>query len=150
MPLPGGVPIHGQVTDLCAWVFPTLQSEKGSRPSCHNQERRRGSDEVVPGTSVFPCHLRMEQLLKRLFPHNERLRVRRPWWPGHALTSISFAFSSSICWRSTSACPSTWQNCMKLDDFQIGNGRGTPGRHQRENKSAWLLLTIFYFYFLAS
>ena len=28
--------------------------EKGSRPSCHNQERRRGSDEVVPGTSVFP------------------------------------------------------------------------------------------------
>ena len=33
------------------------------------------------------------------------------------------------------SCPSTWQNCMKLDDFQIGNGRGTPGRHQRENKS---------------
>ena len=31
-----------------------LQTEKGSRPSCHNQERRRGSDEVVPGTSVFP------------------------------------------------------------------------------------------------
>ena len=31
-----------------------LQTEKGSRPSCRNQERRRGSDEVVPGTSVFP------------------------------------------------------------------------------------------------
>ena len=22
MPLAGGVPIHGQLTDLCAWVFP--------------------------------------------------------------------------------------------------------------------------------
>ena len=31
-----------------------LQTEKGSRPSCRNQERRRGSDEVVPGPSVFP------------------------------------------------------------------------------------------------
>ena len=31
-----------------------LQTEKGSRPSCRNQERRRGSDEVVPGPSVVP------------------------------------------------------------------------------------------------
>ena len=31
-----------------------LQTDKGSRPSCRNQERRRGSDDVVPGTSVFP------------------------------------------------------------------------------------------------
>ena len=30
-----------------------LQTEKGSRPSCRNQERRRGSDEVVLGSSVF-------------------------------------------------------------------------------------------------
>ena len=29
-----------------------LQTEKGSRPSCRNQERRRGSDEVVPGTQL--------------------------------------------------------------------------------------------------
>ena len=26
------------------------------------------------------------------------------------------------------SCPSAWQKCMKLDDFQIGNGRGTPGQ----------------------
>ena len=31
-----------------------LQTEKGNRLSCRDQERRRGSDEVVPGTSVFP------------------------------------------------------------------------------------------------
>ena len=31
-----------------------LQTKQGIRPSCHNQEGRRGSDEVVPGTSVFP------------------------------------------------------------------------------------------------
>ena len=31
-----------------------LQTEQGSRPSFRDQERRRGSDEVMPGTSVFP------------------------------------------------------------------------------------------------
>ena len=31
-----------------------LQTEKGSRPSCRYQERRRGSDEAVPGPSVLP------------------------------------------------------------------------------------------------
>ena len=31
-----------------------LQTKQGIRPSCRNQEGRRGSDEVLPGTSVFP------------------------------------------------------------------------------------------------
>ena len=31
-----------------------LQTEQWSRPSFRDQERRRGSDEVLPGTSVFP------------------------------------------------------------------------------------------------
>ena len=30
-----------------------FQTKQGNRPSCLNQEGRRGSDEVVPGTSVF-------------------------------------------------------------------------------------------------
>ena len=32
--------------------FP-FQKKQGNRPSCRDQEGRRGSDEVVPGTSVF-------------------------------------------------------------------------------------------------
>ena len=31
-----------------------FQTKQGNRPSCQDQEGRRGSDEVVPGTSVFP------------------------------------------------------------------------------------------------
>ena len=31
-----------------------LQTKHGNRPSCRDQEGRRGSDEVVPGTSVYP------------------------------------------------------------------------------------------------
>ena len=31
-----------------------LQTKQGNRSSFRNQEGRRGSDEVVPGTSVFP------------------------------------------------------------------------------------------------
>ena len=31
-----------------------LQTKQRNRPSCHDQEGRRGSDELVPGTSVFP------------------------------------------------------------------------------------------------
>ena len=30
-----------------------IQTKQGNRPSCLFQEGRRGSDEVVPGTSVF-------------------------------------------------------------------------------------------------
>ena len=30
-----------------------FQTKQENRPSCRDQERRRGSDEVVPGTSVF-------------------------------------------------------------------------------------------------
>ena len=30
-----------------------FQTKQGNRPSCRDQEGRRGSDEVVPGTSVF-------------------------------------------------------------------------------------------------
>ena len=30
-----------------------FQTKQGNRPSCRDKERRRGSDEVVPGTSVF-------------------------------------------------------------------------------------------------
>ena len=31
-----------------------MQTKQGSRPTGHNQEGRRGLNEVVPGTSVFP------------------------------------------------------------------------------------------------
>ena len=31
-----------------------LQTKQGNRPSFRDQEERKGSDEVVPGTSVFP------------------------------------------------------------------------------------------------
>ena len=31
-----------------------FQTKQGHRPSCRDQEGRWGSDEVVPGTSVFP------------------------------------------------------------------------------------------------
>ena len=31
-----------------------FQTKQGNRPSFRDQEERRGSDEVVPGTSVFP------------------------------------------------------------------------------------------------
>ena len=31
-----------------------LQTKKGNRPTGHDQEGRRGLNEVVPGTSVFP------------------------------------------------------------------------------------------------
>ena len=31
-----------------------FQTKQGHRPSCRDQEGRRSSDEVVPGTSVFP------------------------------------------------------------------------------------------------
>ena len=31
-----------------------FQTKQGNRPSFQDQEERRGSDEVVPGTSVFP------------------------------------------------------------------------------------------------
>ena len=32
----------------------TVQTKQGNRPSCCDQEGRRGSDEMVPGTPVFP------------------------------------------------------------------------------------------------
>ena len=31
-----------------------FQAKQANRPSCRDQEQRRVSDEVVPGTSVFP------------------------------------------------------------------------------------------------
>ena len=31
-----------------------FQTKQGNRPSCRDQEGRRGSDEVVPGASVLP------------------------------------------------------------------------------------------------
>ena len=37
-----------------AKVMKPFQTKHGSRPSSRNQEGRSGSDEVVPGTSVFP------------------------------------------------------------------------------------------------
>ena len=41
-----------------------LQTEQWSRPSFRNQERSRGSDEVVPGTSLFPSS---ESVMSRNF-----------------------------------------------------------------------------------
>ena len=34
----------------------SFKSKQGNRPSCRYQEGRRGSKEVVPGTSVFPSN----------------------------------------------------------------------------------------------
>ena len=36
----------------CMNIVP-LQTKHGNRPSCRDQERRKASDEVVPGTSVY-------------------------------------------------------------------------------------------------
>ena len=44
----------GLIRRFAGNVGTPLQTKHGSRPSCRNQERRRGSDEVVPGTSMFP------------------------------------------------------------------------------------------------
>ena len=39
----------------CPWkVGKAFQTKQFNRPYCRDQEGRRGSDEVVPGTSVFP------------------------------------------------------------------------------------------------
>ena len=39
----------------CPWkVGKAFQTKQVNRPYCRDQEGRRGSDEVVPGTSVFP------------------------------------------------------------------------------------------------
>ena len=45
---------NGLILRCAGKVGNPLQTEQGSRPSFHDQERRRGSDEVVPETSVFP------------------------------------------------------------------------------------------------
>ena len=39
---------------LCDHTFFTLQTTQGNRLSCRDQEGRRGSEEAVPGPSVFP------------------------------------------------------------------------------------------------
>ena len=39
----------------CPWkVGKAFQTKQVNRPYCRDQEGRRGSDEVVPGTLVFP------------------------------------------------------------------------------------------------
>ena len=35
-------------------VVNPFKTKQGNRPSCHDHEGRRGSNEVVPGTLVFP------------------------------------------------------------------------------------------------
>ena len=43
----------GLVLRLDGKVGNPFQTKQGSRPSCRDQEGRRGSEEVVPKTSVF-------------------------------------------------------------------------------------------------
>ena len=39
----------------CPWkVGKAFQTKQVNRPYCHDQEGRRGSEEAVPGPSVFP------------------------------------------------------------------------------------------------
>ena len=48
---------HHETGLILRWagkVGNSLQANQGNRPSCRDQEQRRVSDEVVPGTSVFP------------------------------------------------------------------------------------------------
>ena len=40
--------------ELCREGRAPLQTKQGNRPTGHDQEGRRGLNEVVPGTSVFP------------------------------------------------------------------------------------------------
>ena len=54
----------GLILTCAGKVGNPLQTEHGSRPSSRDQERRRGSDEVVPGTSVFPLS---ESVMSRNF-----------------------------------------------------------------------------------
>ena len=45
---------NGLILRWAGKVGNPLQTEQWSRPSFRDQERRRGSDEVLPGTLVFP------------------------------------------------------------------------------------------------
>ena len=49
----------GLITRCAGKVGNPFQTKNGSRPSSRNQEGRSGSDEVVPGTSVFPRETRV-------------------------------------------------------------------------------------------
>ena len=44
----------GLILSCAGKVGNPLQTKQGNRPSFRDQEGRRGSDEVVPGTSLFP------------------------------------------------------------------------------------------------
>ena len=44
----------GLILRCAAKVMKHFQTKQRSRPSCSDQEGRRGSNEVVPGTLVFP------------------------------------------------------------------------------------------------
>ena len=44
----------GLILKCAGKVGNPFQTKQGNRPSCRDQEGRRGSDEVVPGTSVYP------------------------------------------------------------------------------------------------
>ena len=47
-------PETGLILRCAGKVGNPFQIKQGNRPSCRNQEGRRGSDEVVSGTSVLP------------------------------------------------------------------------------------------------
>lgn len=68
---------------------------------------RRENLESSPSPSTGP----IQQFLKCLFYNDRRLQKRRLCGQGHALTSFSFSFSSSICWSSASAW-SLPSNCL--------------------------------------
>ena len=44
----------GLILKCAAKVMKLFQTKQRNRPSCGDQEGRSGSDEVIPGTSVFP------------------------------------------------------------------------------------------------
>ena len=44
----------GLILRCAVKVGNAFQTKQGNQPYCRNQEERRGSGEVVPGTSVFP------------------------------------------------------------------------------------------------
>ena len=43
-----------QSNPACPLALPFDQTTQGNRLSCRDQEERRGSEEAVPGPSVFP------------------------------------------------------------------------------------------------
>ena len=71
--------LGGYVPRPCREGRAPLQTKQGNRPTGHDQEGRRGLNEVVPGTSVFP--LSETGVLRCPLVLLELGCSRADWWP---------------------------------------------------------------------